>query len=177
MWWKKDQRETTFTRDCDDESTVLKWKSLKTPYKYQYSAQLDCFNPKRVEGIPISAWHMFRKSEIFFHRTLGLEGDFKASFGCLTRFKQCYGIQHLNFEGECLKCRYCCRIVLYEISRIYWRKKYDSWPNLSYQWDRFVLEMYFNKNTCFTGRKVSSRPQIVEKVHYHHALQKCFKWL
>ena len=31
---------------------------------------------------------------------LGLEGDFNASSGRLTWFKQCYGIWQLNVEGE-----------------------------------------------------------------------------
>ncbi|GBM54603.1 Tigger transposable element-derived protein 2 [Araneus ventricosus] len=36
----------------------------------------------------------------FCHEALGLEGDFSASSGRLTRFKQRYGVRQITVEGE-----------------------------------------------------------------------------
>lgn len=47
---------------------------------------------------------MLRKTR-FFHEELEIEGDFNASSGSLTRFKQRYGIPQLNVEGEHLSAR------------------------------------------------------------------------
>lgn len=97
---KNEEKIITFTRDCDDESALSKRKSMKSStYKDLDSALLKWFTQKRAEGIPISGVMCSEKAK-FFHESLGIEGDFNASSGWLTRFKRRHGIRQLNVVGE-----------------------------------------------------------------------------
>jgi hypothetical protein len=58
---------------------------------------LQWFNKKRAEGTPVSGPMCTQKAK-FFHKALGLEGEFNAFVGWLTRFKK-YGIREIPVQG------------------------------------------------------------------------------
>lgn len=96
----KKHKETLikFSSRCDKLS--LKRKSMKTSsYENLDEAMLQWFNQKRAESVPISG-PMCAEQAKYFHNALGLEGEFKASSGWLTRFKNRYGIRELTIQGE-----------------------------------------------------------------------------
>jgi hypothetical protein len=62
-------------------------------------ALLQWFNQTRAEGTPVSGPMCSQKAKVF-HEALGLEGEFNASVGWLTRFKQRYCIHEIAVQGE-----------------------------------------------------------------------------
>lgn len=171
---KNEEKIITFTRDCDDESALSKRKSMKSStYKDLDSALLKWFTQKRAEGIPISGVMCSEKAK-FFHESLGIEGDFNASSGWLTRFKRRHGIRQLNVVGE----RLSADMTAAESFSVNFQKYIDE-ENFTgdqiYNADETGLYWNPNKDTCFAKRNVSSRPQIVEGTHYHNVLWKCFR--
>jgi hypothetical protein len=62
-------------------------------------ALLQWFNQKGAEGTSVCGPICAQKAK-FFHEVLGLEGEFNASVGWLTRFKQLCGIHEISVQGE-----------------------------------------------------------------------------
>ncbi|XP_020843961.2 tigger transposable element-derived protein 2 [Phascolarctos cinereus] len=59
---------------------------------------IEWFNQQRNEGIPVSGTICAKQAKFFFD-ALGMEGDFNASSGWLTRFKQRHGIPKVAGQG------------------------------------------------------------------------------
>ncbi|KAG8235509.1 hypothetical protein J437_LFUL015743 [Ladona fulva] len=75
-----------------------KRKSMrKSPYEELDKAMLEWLNQKRAEGISVSG-HMCTNQARLFHKSLELDGDFNASSGWLSRFKQRYGIIEITSQ-------------------------------------------------------------------------------
>uniref|UniRef100_A0A0K0EBY7 HTH CENPB-type domain-containing protein n=1 Tax=Strongyloides stercoralis TaxID=6248 RepID=A0A0K0EBY7_STRER len=68
-------------------------------YEFWDSAMLTWFFQKISKGVPISGLMCIEKAK-FFHKELGLDGNFNALSEWLTRFKQRYGTQELSIQGE-----------------------------------------------------------------------------
>lgn len=97
---KQKRKLEVFTRDCDSNAGPSTRKTMKTSsYKDLDTAMLQWFNQKRAEGMPITGSVIAHKAK-FFHDSLGLEDDFNASSGWLTRFKKRHGIHQLSIQGE-----------------------------------------------------------------------------
>ena len=58
-------------------------------------AMLEWFQQKRADGTQVCA-----KQAQFFFKVLGIEGEFNASSGWLTRFKQRHDIWEIAIQGE-----------------------------------------------------------------------------
>ncbi|UYV73990.1 JRKL, partial [Cordylochernes scorpioides] len=79
-----------------------KRKSLKrSTYKDLDSAMLEWFNQQCASGKPINCLICANQAK-FFYQKLGFEGEFSASSGWLTRWKQRYGIREISIQGESL---------------------------------------------------------------------------
>jgi len=97
---KNKRKLEEFARDCDSGVGPSKRKSMKmSSYEGLDLALLQWFNQKRAEGIPVSGPMCTHKAKLF-HEALGLEGNFSASSGWLTRFKQRHGIRELPVQVE-----------------------------------------------------------------------------
>lgn len=62
-------------------------------------ALIQWFNQEWAIGTAISEDILEIKAD-FFHQVLDCEGEFKASSGCVNRFKKRYGIKSLKISGE-----------------------------------------------------------------------------
>ena len=106
--------------------------------------------------------HVFWKNEIFSRST-----RIRRRFKCFIWLAHLIQATPWNSTVECLrrtsKCWCdCCRIVLCEISRIYWRKQFYSQSNcFGLYWKCFPPPK--KKNTCFMGRKVSSGHKLLKE--------------
>jgi hypothetical protein len=58
---------------------------------------------QRAQGIPVSGAICAAQAKYFFNE-LKLQGDFNASSGWLTRFKQRHGMRQITVQGEKLNC-------------------------------------------------------------------------
>lgn len=97
---KQKNKLEAFARDCDSSAGPSKRKSMKTStFEDLDAAMLIWFNQKRAEGIPISG-QMCIEAAKTFHKNLGIEENFNASSGWMTRFKQRHGIRQLTIQGE-----------------------------------------------------------------------------
>ena len=98
--YKNKRKLEEFTRSCDSGAGPSERKSMKSSsYESLDTALLLWFNQKRAEGIPVSGPMCSCKAKIFYDQ-LGLEGNFNASSGWLTRFKQRHGIREITVQGE-----------------------------------------------------------------------------
>jgi hypothetical protein len=76
-----------FVRDCDSGAGRFNPKNMKkSSHKEVNVAFLSWFNQKQAGGTSVSG-PMYAEKAKFLHEALGLEGDFNASVGWLTRFK------------------------------------------------------------------------------------------
>jgi hypothetical protein len=74
--------------NCDSGAGPSSCKSIRQSlHKEVGVALLQWFNQKQAEGTSVFDPLYAQKAE-FFHKALGLEGEFIASIGWLTRFKQ-----------------------------------------------------------------------------------------
>jgi hypothetical protein len=77
-----------FARDCDSGAGPSNGKSMKkSSYKEADVSISQWFNQKQAEGTPVAGPMCAQKAKSF-HEALGLECEFNASTGWLTRFKQ-----------------------------------------------------------------------------------------
>lgn len=89
-----------FARDCDSGAGPSRRKSMKkSTYENLDIALLQWFNQQRAQGVSVTGPMCTQKAKLI-HDQLGLEGEFSASSGWLTRFKQRYGIRELSGHGE-----------------------------------------------------------------------------
>lgn len=99
---KKDQL-LKFATSSDVSSLSRKQRKTlkKSTYAELDAALLEWFLQQRATGNPINGLICAAKAKYFFD-ALGLEGNFNASSGWLTRFKQRHGIRELSIQGELL---------------------------------------------------------------------------
>lgn len=89
-----------FSATSDSVSGMSKRKTMKTAtYDELDKAMVLWFNQQRAQGIPVSGVVCAAKALQFF-KELNLSGDFNASSGWLTRFKQRHGIRQISVQGE-----------------------------------------------------------------------------
>lgn len=90
---KSGDKILSFANSSDSTFSFTKRKSMKkSTYEDVDKALLQWFNQERAIGRYISG-PMLAKQAKFFYKAFGLEGDFNASSGWLTRFKSRYGIR------------------------------------------------------------------------------------
>lgn len=91
-----------FACSSDSSSSMKKRKTMKkSTYDDLDKALLEWFNNQRAIGNPVNGPICAAKAKDFF-TSLGLEGEFDASSGWLTRFKKRHGIRELDIQGEIL---------------------------------------------------------------------------
>lgn len=99
---KKKSDLLKFACSSDSSSGMKNRKTMKkSSYDDLDRALLEWFNNQRAQGNPVSGPICSEKAKFFFE-ALGLEGNFDASSGWLTRFKQRHGIRELDIRGEIL---------------------------------------------------------------------------
>lgn len=97
---KKKQKLLEFAGTSDNPKGMCSRKTMKTStYEDLDKAMVLWFNQQRAAGIPVSGAVCAAKAKYFFEQ-LKLPGDFNASSGWLTRFKQRYGIRQITVQGE-----------------------------------------------------------------------------
>lgn len=97
---KKKQKLLEFAGNSDNPKGMCNRKTMKTStYEDLDKAMVMWFNQQRAAGIPISGAVCAAKAKHFFEE-LEIPGDFNASSGWLTRFKQRYGIRQITVQGE-----------------------------------------------------------------------------
>jgi hypothetical protein len=69
----------------------------KSSYDDLDKVMLVWFNQQRAQGTPVSGLIWTKQAEFFFE-PLRMEGNFYASSGWLTRFKQWHGIREIVFK-------------------------------------------------------------------------------
>lgn len=98
--WKKKDKIIQFASSSDSAKGLSKRKAMKmSTYAELDEAMLQWFQQKRAEGTQVSGPICAKQAQFFF-TALGLEGDFNASSGWLTRFKQRHGIREIAVQGE-----------------------------------------------------------------------------
>jgi hypothetical protein len=99
---KKKNELISFACASDSSSGMKKRKTMKkSTYDELDKAMVQWFSQQRAQGNPINGLICAEKAKFFFE-ALGLEGNFDASSGWLTRFKQRHGIRELQIQGESL---------------------------------------------------------------------------
>ena len=89
---KNKERIINYANSSDPTSGVSKRKSMKSStYEELDRVMIEWFNQQKTDGIPVSGTICAKQAKFFFD-ALGMEGDFNASSGWLTRFKQRHGI-------------------------------------------------------------------------------------
>lgn len=89
-----------FVKNCDSSAGPSKRKTMKSStYKELDAALNQWFCQKRADGVIVTGPMCIEKAKFFFG-ALGLEGNFNASSGWFTRFKQRHGIRELSVQGE-----------------------------------------------------------------------------
>ncbi|XP_064421026.1 jerky protein homolog-like [Latimeria chalumnae] len=97
---KNKEKILTYASSLDSTSGLSKRKSMKlSTYEELDRAMLEWFHQQRAEGTPISGPICAKQAKFFFD-ALGMEGDFNASSGWFTRFKQRHGIREIAIQGE-----------------------------------------------------------------------------
>ncbi|XP_028933999.1 jerky protein homolog-like [Ornithorhynchus anatinus] len=97
---KRKAQLLSYANSSGSATLLARRKSMKqSTYKELDRAMLEWFNQQRAEGTPVSGIICAKQAKAFFN-ALGMEGDFNASTGWLTRFKQRHGIRELNYQGE-----------------------------------------------------------------------------
>ncbi|XP_051856446.1 jerky protein homolog-like [Antechinus flavipes] len=97
---KRKAQLLSYASSSGSATLLARRKSMKqSTYKELDRAMLEWFNQQRAEGTPVSGIICAKQAKAFFN-ALGMEGDFNASTGWLTRFKQRHGIRELNYQGE-----------------------------------------------------------------------------
>jgi hypothetical protein len=69
----------------------------KSSYDDLDRAMLVWFNQQRAQGMPVSGLICAKQAKFLFE-ALEMEGNFDASSGWLTRFKQQYGIHEISIQ-------------------------------------------------------------------------------
>ncbi|XP_004703486.1 tigger transposable element-derived protein 2 [Echinops telfairi] len=100
---KNKDRIINYANSSDPTSGVSKRKSMKSStYEELDRVMIEWFNQQKTDGIPVSGTICAKQAKFFFD-ALGMEGDFNASSGWLTRFKQRHGIPKAASKGTKLK--------------------------------------------------------------------------
>ncbi|XP_049645718.1 tigger transposable element-derived protein 2 [Suncus etruscus] len=100
---KNKERIINYANSSDPTSGVSKRKSMKSStYEELDRVMIEWFNQQKTDGIPVSGTICAKQAKFFFD-ALGMEGDFNASSGWLTRFKQRHGIPKAAGKGAKLK--------------------------------------------------------------------------
>jgi hypothetical protein len=73
----------------------------KSTFEELDQCMVEWFTQQRAQGTPVSGPICMTKAK-FFYDALGMEGDFDASSGWFTRFKQRHGIRDVAIKGELL---------------------------------------------------------------------------
>lgn len=94
------QRAELLSFSSKSENSLKKRKTMKNSmYEDLDKAVLEWFSQQRAQGTPISGPIIAHQAKIFFQQ-LGYEGEFDASSGWLTRFKERHGVRELSIQGE-----------------------------------------------------------------------------
>ena len=97
---KNKKKLIDFAASADSCKKMSNRKTMKTSTYYDLDkAMITWFNQQRVAGIPVSGIVCTAKAK-YFHDELKIEGDFNASSGWLTWFKNRYGIWQIAIQGE-----------------------------------------------------------------------------
>lgn len=97
---KQKDKLLTFASMSNNASGMKKRKTMKnSTYVELDMALTEWLAQVRSEGTPVSGPIIATKAKRFFD-LLGLQGDFDASSGWLTRFKQRHGIREIGLHGE-----------------------------------------------------------------------------
>lgn len=100
---KNKDRIINYASNSDPTSGVSRRKSMKSStYEELDRVMIEWFNQQKTDGIPVSGAICAKQAKFFFD-ALGMEGDFSASSGWLTRFKQRHGIPKAASQGTKLK--------------------------------------------------------------------------
>ncbi|KAL1768155.1 tigger transposable element-derived protein 2 [Sigmodon hispidus] len=100
---KNKDRIINYANSSDPTCGVSKRKSMKSStYEELDRVMIEWFNQQKTDGIPVSGTVCAKQAKFFFD-ALGMEGDFNASSGWLTRFKQRHGIPKAAGKGTKLK--------------------------------------------------------------------------
>lgn len=99
---KNKDKLVTFACSSDTNFAMANRKTMK---KSSYEELDEClrewFMQQRAQGTPVSGPICMTKAKYFFE-ALGMEGDFDASSGWFTRFKNRHGIREVGVKGELL---------------------------------------------------------------------------
>lgn len=96
---KKDEY-LTYVATSDAPDVFKRRKTMKTStFAHLDSCLIEWFHQERYLGTPINGLLVAAQAKYFFEE-LGLEGNFNASNGWLTRFKNRYGIREISVQGE-----------------------------------------------------------------------------
>lgn len=97
---KKKDKLVNFASMSDNASAMKQRKTMKSStFEELDSALAEWLAQVRNEGTPINGPIIAAKAKTFFD-LLGLQGNFDASSGWLTRFKQRHGIREIGLHGE-----------------------------------------------------------------------------
>ncbi|XP_055967211.1 tigger transposable element-derived protein 2 [Sorex fumeus] len=100
---KNKERIVSYASSSHPTSGVSRRKSMKSStYEELDRVMIEWFNQQKTDGVPVSGTVCARQARFFFD-ALGMEGDFNASSGWLTRFKQRHGIPKAAGKGAKLK--------------------------------------------------------------------------
>lgn len=100
---KNKERIINYANSSDATSGVSKSKPMKSStYEELDTVMIEWFNQQKTNRIPVSGTICGKQAKFFFD-ALGMEGDFNASSGRLTRFKQRHGIPKPAGKGSKLK--------------------------------------------------------------------------
>lgn len=100
---KNKERIVNYASSSHPTSGVSRRKSMKSStYEELDRVMIEWFNQQQTDGVPVSGTVCAKQARFFFD-ALGMEGDFNASSGWLTRFKQRHGIPKAAGKGAKLK--------------------------------------------------------------------------
>uniref|UniRef100_H3AHU5 HTH CENPB-type domain-containing protein n=1 Tax=Latimeria chalumnae TaxID=7897 RepID=H3AHU5_LATCH len=148
---KKNKEILTYASSLDSTSGLSKCKSMKlSTYEELDRAMLEWFHQQRAEGTPISGPICAKQAKFFFD-ALGMEGDFNASSGWFTRFKQRHGIREIAIQGEKLSGNETCVVGKAKKPCLFKGTETSTLPvsyfNQKGAWmDRSIFKDWFDKN-------------------------------
>ncbi|XP_038611499.1 jerky protein homolog-like [Tachyglossus aculeatus] len=97
---KSKEKIITYASGLNSTSGLSRRKSMKpATYEELDRAMLEWFNQQRAKGTRVSGPSCLKQAQFFFY-ALGIEGDFNASSGWLSRFKQRHGIRGIAIPGD-----------------------------------------------------------------------------